>query len=180
MKGRLKGKQNCSYWSAKDRSCTLRTSGLFIPSNEHIIAYCTTAKHPNCLQYKLKMTAPKKPKKTEKELNRRKYSRFSKKLPVTLLLLNNSGNVVRQLAGSADTIDLSLGGMQLTTDEPLTDDSIINFSFGDSYPDTLQSGLAKVRWYKYKEESPFFTAGLAFHTEQTIEAISSCFGLSPQ
>lgn len=180
MKGRVKGKKKCPYWSADNQSCTFRTGGLFIPLADHIKVYCTTSKHTNCLQYKLATALTTTSKRITHNNNRRKYSRFKRKFPVTLVLLNNSGNIVRHFAGTADTLDLSLGGMQIITDEPLTDDSIINFSFGNSYPDTLQSGLARVKWCKYKKNMPFFTAGVAFQSEQVVRAVKSCFDISPR
>ncbi len=178
MKDQVKGKKTCPYWSAEDKSCTFRKGGLFIPLADHIKVYCTTPKHTSCLQYKLATESNTSSKKSINNYNRRKYSRYKRKLPVTLVLLNDSGNIVRHYEETSDTSDLSLGGMQLSTYEPLTDDSIINFSFGNTYPTTLQSGLARVKWCKHKKDMPYFTVGLAFQTEQTIRAVRSCFGIT--
>ncbi len=179
MEDQQQNKQHSPYWSAKDRNCTFRKGGLFIPLEDHIDIYCTTEKHTNCLQYRLVTSSHFPPSEVDTAANRRKYSRVNKKLPLTLVLLNKSGNVVRQFKGTYDTVDLSLGGMQLCTNEPLLDDTIISFSFGESYPKTLQSGIARVKWCKYREKKPNFSAGLAFQTDDTADAIRSCFNISP-
>lgn len=169
MSAKKNDKQKCPYWSEKEHRCTVTNNGLFIPLENYIASFCTTDKHSDCAQYSSELQRQDKFKKLKPE-NRRKHPRFEKNHRITLKRINESGNIIQHQAGIADTVDLSAGGMQITTREPLISNSILHFNFGKTFPSALQKGLAKVKWCHYHKESLKYTVGLAFQTERMVAA----------
>lgn len=166
MTRKITNHHKCSHWSEVEQRCTSSCNGLFIPSEDYIATYCTRTKHQECAQY----ISASKSQASEKaqNVNRRKYPRFTKYHRITLRKINESGNFIQDTFSNADIIDLSKGGMQITTHDPLINDTILNFSFGKSSPPSLQKGFARVKWCHYHKESLSYKAGLAFQTERMV------------
>ena len=169
----------CQYWSPPNKTCEVKTLGLFIPLDDHIEYYCKRPEHILCQQYRLSQDmGPENGKVTPKirTRNRREYPRVKSNHQLTLIRLSNSGHVISQDPSRASTLDLSSGGMRLTTRELLMNDSMIQFDFKGGLPSSLKSGLAKVKWCVPADNDLEYHAGLAFQSDQVIQAMGDYLG----
>ncbi len=170
--------ENCPFWSELSMKCRMCKGGLFIPLDDHVEVYCKTLDYPQCLQYALH---PEKQleivARAECNKNRRKFARVEACYKITLVRLIHSGAVVSHFSTLARTLDLSSGGMRLTTDKPLINDSVVQFSFGQPFPESLQEGNGQVAWCNKEIDAPGYQAGISFQDDQTIEAMGLYLGL---
>lgn len=170
--------ENCPFWSMLSMKCRICKGGLFIPLDNHIEAYCKTPDFPKCLQYSLHPENHLEiiAKESRKESNRRNFFRIAACHKITLVKLIHSGTVVSHFSTFAKTLDLSSGGMRLTTAKPLTNDSVVQFSFGESFPQDLHEGTGLVAWCSKEIDDPGYQAGISFQEDHLKEAMRLYLG----
>jgi hypothetical protein len=172
-----KQRKVCVFWSPIEKTCKIQDEGLFIPLEDHVEIYCRSAEHRLCRQFKLiEQIHPETGKAGKKERNRRKYSRVKTSYHITLVRLSDSGHMVGNSPSIASTLDISSGGMRLTTREMLMHDSIIQFHFKGPFPSSVKSGLAQVKWCIPTRKDLRYQAGLAFQNTQIIQAMGEYLG----
>lgn len=171
--------ENCPFWSALSMKCRICKGGLFIPLDDHIEVYCKTPDFPQCLQYSLHPNNYLEiiTKDSQINGNRRNNARVEASYQITLVRLIHSGKIVPHFSTFAKTLDLSRGGMRLTTNKPLVNDSVLQFSFGDSFPQSLQQGTGQVAWCNKEIDNPGYQAGISFQDDHIIEAMGLYLGL---
>ena len=152
----------CPFWSNLDQKCRISTGGLFIPLDDHIDIYCITEDYSLCLQYNMNNNIPEASNDVAIHGNRRSFPRLEAQYRVTLVKITETGQLAKHFSLNATTVDISKGGMRLTTSEQLVDDTHIAFTFIDDLPKELQSGIAKIKWSKKNEATGDYYAGLAF------------------
>jgi len=152
----------CPFWSNLAQKCRISSDGLFIPLDDHIDLYCTTADYSLCLQYSMNNDIPDIADDVAELQNRRNFPRVEAQYRVTLVKITETGRLAKHFSLHATTLDISNGGMRLATSEQLVDDTRIAFSFIDNLPKGLQSGIAKIKWSKKNEATGTYHAGLAF------------------
>ncbi len=155
--------QQCPFWSEENRRCSIRRNGLFIPLQSHIASYCKSPNYRGCSLYQTEI-AHVEAEQAGNPFNRRKYRRSPSKQTVQLRYFDDDGHCYQGSPKLADTINLSAGGMQISTLEPLLDETIIHFSFRKSASSKNRKGLARVTWCRYEEAAMKYKAGLSFHT----------------
>lgn len=164
----------CPFWSTQSTECRICKNGLFIPLDNHIEVYCKTTDYVQCLQYGLHPeNRLQRVDKTEQSKNRRKYERVEANLKVTLVKYIHSGEIGSHCSAFAKTMDLSCGGMRLTTNKPLPNDSIVMFSFDNSFGSTLKECSGKVAWCNKAIDHPGYQAGITFRDDNMIKAMNS-------
>ena len=177
---KIKGKQTiCPFWSPLDRICKVQTLGLFIPLEDHIEYYCKRPEHIQCQQYRLSQEIGQKAEKANPAAgtsNRRRHPRITSNQHLTFIRLSSSGHVVSHAPSRASTLDLSSEGMGLTTREILMNDSMIQFDFKGSFPSSLKSGVAKVKWCVPADNDLEYHAGVEFQNDQVIQAMGDYLG----
>ena len=168
----------CPFWLADSLKCKVCSDGLFIPFDDHIKTYCKTINHPQCLQYSLYADARlHSSEMTDTTFeNRRKHPRVEVHHKITLVKSLKSGEVISHHSSIAKTIDVSRNGMRLEIDTPLQNDTMIHFSFDDSFPKELQSGIGRINWCNKQIDEPGYQAGLSFQSERTVEAMKVYLG----
>lgn len=168
----------CPFWSADSMKCSLCNGGLFIPLDDHIDVYCKTSDYSQCLQYSLH--SGKQLEILEKSRkggdNRRKYLRIFANYKVTLEKLIGANEGGAHFSTVVETLDVSKGGMRLSTKMPLTNDTMIEFSFDDSFPENLQKGTGQVTWCNKQMNESGYQAGISFHEDHIAQAISNYLG----
>lgn len=171
--------ENCPFWSEISLKCRVCKGGLFIPLDNHIELYCKTPDYPLCLQYDVHKEKHFKiiDKKAVFPDNRRKFIRLEVHLQITLIKHALSEKVGTHSSTVVKTIDLSSGGMRLTTNNPLISKSVVQFSFGNAFPKSLQNFSGKVAWCNKEIDDPGYQAGISFNDEQVIEAMGQHLGL---
>jgi len=156
----------CIFWSETSRRCTSNSDGLFIPTESHIIACCTTAQYVLCERYnrdqQLRIRAEK-----ELNVNRRKHERTSVRYPVSLTYLNPGEKTSRDQSIMADTIDFSDGGLQIASRKPLLADTLVRIIYNRVASDVSLEELAQVQWCLYSENTVRYRAGLSFQSQAT-------------
>lgn len=169
---------SCPFWLAESHKCELCNDGLFIPFDDHIKTYCKTANHPQCLQYTLYAGAYLQLEDSSGAdfQNRRRHPRVEVHHKVTLVKSTDSGEIISHHSAIAKTLDISSNGMRLEVDVPLQDDTVIQFSFDDSFPKALQSGIGQVRWCNKQIDHKGYQAGLTLQGEKTVEAMKTYLG----
>jgi hypothetical protein len=165
--------ENCRFWSALSMKCRICKEGLFIPLDNHIEMYCKTTEYPHCLQYMLYSEKIQSyldiTKKVDK--NRRKYERYQTCHQITLVRLVQSGEIATHYSTIAKTLDLSGGGMRLTTKNPLANHSLVQFTFDGSFPENLQYGTGQVAWCNKQIDEPGYQAGITFQDDRLITSM---------
>lgn len=162
---------NCPFWSNESKKCRVCNDGLFIPLEEHIVAYCTSKDHHHCLQYSIH--APKSRQTRDDSINRRQSLRVKLTNQIQILKFSKSGEVIQQLEGNAETLDVSSVGMRLHTSVPLVNDSVIQFSFNGTFPEPLKSGAGLVEWCKKQLDAPGYHVGISFQSKWIIDAMDN-------
>jgi len=179
MKKKEKQRVVCPFWSPAEKTCKMQATGLFIPLDDHIEIYCKSAEHILCRQYRLGQETSRETGKAGHDINtqnRRLHPRITSNHHLSLVRLSDSGQVVCHRPSRASTLDLSSGGMCLTTRELLMHDSIIQFHFKSPFPSTLKSGLAQVKWCVPAGNDLEYHAGLAFQNDEVIRAMDTYLG----
>jgi hypothetical protein len=106
--------------------------------------------------------------------NRRKYLRIEAKHKITLMKEFNAVNFSKQeIPIHGQTVDLSAGGMRLVTDLPLLNDSLIQFSFDESFPEELQLGTGQIAWCNKLIDMPGYQSGIIFQSNQVMQAMNN-------
>ena len=170
----------CPFWSPTSLKCSLCSEGLFIPLDDHIEAYCKTEEYPMCLQYNLSSESYLNSVAVNQAVgndNRRQYQRVEGLHRITLVRLSASGKIASHFALQATTLDLSLGGLRLQAEEPLINDTVVQFSFDDLAPDFPLNGTATIKWCHRLIDIPEYQAGLAFCGTHTTEAMGMYLGI---
>lgn len=170
---------SCPFWSVKSLKCRLCNDGLFIPLDNHIEIYCTTVDYPQCLQYSLYMNSQEgqHQQKEDQYENRRRHRRIVTRHKVTLVKLLHSGEIISHHSTFAETLDISMGGMRVTMKSPLLNNTVVQFSFDDSFPESLQTGIGKIQWCNKQIDDNVYQAGLAFQGPHIIEAMGLFLGI---
>jgi len=169
---------SCPFWLADSLKCKLCNDGLFIPFDDHIKTYCKTANHPQCLQYTLYADAHLQLTESTETANenRRKDPRVEVQHKITLVKSTQSGEIISHHSAIAKTLDVSRSGMRLEVDVPLMDDTLVQFSFDDSFPKALQSGLGRIKWCNKQIDEPGYQAGLTLQGEEELQAMRQYLG----
>ncbi len=171
----IKNDGTCPFWSEGSKKCRICNGGLFIPLDDHIDVYCTGPIFSQCLQYELHSARHLDMMERARETreNRRKYSRIFASYKVTLEKLKESGEIVSHHPTVAKTLDVSKGGMRLATDTPLVNDTVVQFSFDESFPKNLQGATGQVTWCHKQIDEPGYQAGVSFQGDHIIEAMGN-------
>ena len=163
----------CPFWTAASTKCGLSKGGIFIPLDDHVEAFCITPQFPACAQYTLysenQNFLAKKVRKSEE--NRRKFMRIETKHKITLIKILEPGKPESPILTSANTLDLSKGGMRVATEKALLHDMLIQFSFGESFPQILHDVTGQVEWCNKQIDDPGYQVGVSFKEDNVIEVM---------
>lgn len=165
-------RSGCPFWSQLTMKCLVSRDGLFIPLDDHIELFCTTAEHCNCVQFISYHTQGEQLliENMREKLNRRNSLRVEAEHRLKLMRMMAGGS---QLAVPAKVLDLSQGGMRVSLESPLTGDSLLQFSFESSFPAGFQKGLGQVAWCHKEIGQAGYQAGIAFQDAGQIKAMAS-------
>jgi hypothetical protein len=108
--------------------------------------------------------------------DRRHSPRIKSNHRLTFIRLSDSGHAICLQPSAANTLDISTGGMRMSTREVLMHDSIIQFQFVPPFDSNVQSGLAKVKWCIPANNTLFYYAGLSFQSDHIIKDIDAYLG----
>ena len=177
MTDQAKKEKCCPFWDKYDKkTCRLVESGLFIPTREHILHFCENESFVQCYHYVGKSVPQEKLVRKSKNRplsNRRLYTRIPtrEKLSVSRYSIANETNE-DNIDSQAMTVDLSLGGMQIETNEEIHLNQIISFSFDENFHPPGFKGKGEIRWIQQDKSQDYpSNAGLAFVDTETINTV---------
>ena len=177
MTDQAKKDKCCPFWDKYDKkTCRLVESGLFIPTREHILHFCENESFVQCYHYVGKSVPQEKLVRKSKNRplrNRRLYTRIPtrEKLSVSRYSMANETNE-DIIDSQAMAVDLSLGGMQIETNEEIHLNQIISFSFDENFHPPGFKGKGEIRWIQQDKSQDYpSNAGLAFVDTETINAV---------
>lgn len=162
----------CQFWSANTRKCLVCNNGIFIPPDNHIETYCSKPKFRRCIQYALNSGIDIKDLQSGKRIgpNRRRYLRVQRSHQLTL-----EGISMRDLSAvlpsTVETLDISSGGMRISTLSPLDPTSVVQFIFGENFSPILDKAVAQVQWCNKQIDDPGYQVGVSFKEEIPLHAI---------
>jgi len=153
--------------------CSICNGGLFIPLDDHIKKFCESPHFQACKQYadhsENQISLAENVRKSGE--NRRKFLRIETSHAITLIKIFGSDKQEPPFSYNASTLDVSKGGMRVATDKPLLYDSVIQFSFDDSFPQSLHGLTGQVKWCNKQLDEPGYQAGVSFQADHVIEAM---------
>lgn len=174
----LNNKTNCPFWTPETKKCQVCNTGIFIPLEDHISVYCTTSNYIKCMQYGLN-----KDLEIENRMgglrvghNRRQHMRVESNLQLTLVKLIESEEVVNHTPLTVETLDISRGGMRITTNSPLNRNTRVQFIFEKNFPSPTHKAMAEVQWCNKQIDDPGYQVGVAFHDTDIGNAMEHYLG----
>lgn len=163
----------CPYWQALKCALKATTEGIYIPLDNHIAIYCKSSEYKLCSQYsEVNAQQP------VADSNKRKRIRRDSKHPITIVHLNDSGNITSRGICKATTIDLSMSGMRLMTEEPMRKNSLIQFSLDNSTSNAAHHGIAISKWCSSARDKEGYFVGFAFHNKETTKDMGNYFNVA--
>ncbi len=156
-------------------SCRLSGSGLFIPTREHILTYCENEHYSRCQHYVHSRISIEQ--KAEFDFddnpvsNRRRFMRIPLSQQIKVSRYHSDQNREEILDNDALSLDLSLGGMRITTKASLDVDETVSFFFGEENEPQGFKGTADVKWIQSAGYEDSIQAGLSFTDQDTCNTV---------
>jgi hypothetical protein len=163
----------CPHWDPGNRSCLLVRDGLYLPIEQHVIAYCLSDQYASCSHYGMLSGEEKEVRNDhESSLNRRRSIRIPHQHPFRFseIIENDQHPGVRE--DDAWTIDISEHGVRFATRQRLTTNTMLNFCLEVGETAAKIEGTGRIIWSVPLANTPLFHVGIAF-TEQLPSPSSS-------
>lgn len=153
----------CPHWAPGSRSCLLVTDGLFLPVEEHIIAYCGSKFYPTCPHFQ-RLAAPKNdPHHTDAlTVNRRRSARIPQYHVIQFVEISSDDQSPENRTEESWTIDLSQHGIRFVSYRLLEPETLIGFSLESRHNTPPTKGHGRVVWSEPLENSQLFHTGITF------------------
>lgn len=146
--------------------------GLYIPLPEHIEIYCSTTHYIQCHQYiRGKEILTEAAAAEGIEDSRRRHRRVKEQLPVSIVACDSMGKLIGDKAEETSTIDLSIGGLCLTSRSERQTNELLLLKLIQETSDSPLTGIGKVKWCNAMNESSEYRVGIAFQTKDTGHAV---------
>lgn len=153
----------CPHWSPGNKTCLLVTEGLFLPVEEHIIAYCGAKFYPACPHFQ-RLAAPKTDPHHADALavNRRRSARIPQYHIFHFSEVSSNDHSPENRTEESWTIDLSQHGIRFVSYRLLEPETLIGFSLESRHNIPPTKGQGRVVWSEALENSQLFHTGITF------------------
>ena len=181
MKTEKSSNKVCPHWDlATKQDCRMTKGGLYIPLPEHIEIYCSTPHYIQCHQYIRGKEILSEAAAAEGILedSRRRHRRIKEQLPVSISACDSMGKLIGGKTEETSTIDLSIGGLCLTSNKERTTNDLLLLKLMQDKSDSPLTGIGEVRWCNAIEESSDYRVGIAFKTKETSWAVGKYLNLA--
>jgi len=169
----------CPYFQrGNNGECQMLRGGLYIPLSAHIEIFCTTIKYTSCPQFMRGKALIQESIRRSVEISdsRRRFPRIRNRFPTTISTCDEKGRPVQVIDREAITLDLSLGGIKISSYSEIPTNKILHFSFREDFNQVPITGIGEVRWCRHAEGPRPFQAGLSF-LDNTPPEVSERLGL---
>ena len=169
----------CPFWDKYGkRTCLNVASGLFIPTQEHILHFCENELYITCVHYTAKHPTEQSEPPSDRQEKLIKNRRIYTRIPVSQNLSVSRFSMAKNeeegiLDDQATVMDLSLGGMRIETSARLYENQIVSFIFDENFHPPGFKGKGEIKWQDTPEpeEGVPGRAGLAFVDDQTKDTV---------
>nr|MBF0222724.1 PilZ domain-containing protein [Desulfobulbaceae bacterium] len=144
---------------------------------EHITLFCRSESFVQCHQYAIGCVAIQAAVERCERVNsdnRRKLERIKAEVPVNIAVSDATGK--SQLVFGAITLDMSLEGIRIQTQEALPLESKVCFAFDDEFSVPNWKGCGEVRWTEKDEDNNLFESGMVVTDRNSCHAIGQHIG----
>jgi hypothetical protein len=154
--------------------------GLYIPLPEHIEIYCSTTHFIQCHQYIRGKEILREAAAAEGifDDSRRRHRRIKEQLPISIVACDSMGKLKGEKAEETSTMDLSIGGLCLTSTRERPTNELLLLKLMPDKSDSILTGIGEVRWCNAISESSDYRVGIAFKTKETSWAVGIYLDLS--
>ena len=104
--------------------------------------------------------------------NRRQHIRVCASHKVTVGRVGQAGEHMAKFPRVARTVDLSMGGVRLATDNPLKSNTLVELIFDKSFPQNLHKATGLVSWCNKQIDEPGYQVGISFKNAEFIKDMS--------
>ncbi|MEJ2690835.1 MAG: PilZ domain-containing protein [Deltaproteobacteria bacterium] len=173
-------KIGCPYFKPDGNGdCQMTRGGLYIPLAGHIEIFCKTTNYSSCPQYIRGLTLIRQSfcRPGEKAESRRQFQRVRNRIPLVISTCDEKGKPVKVIDRDAVTIDISLGGVRVSSNSEIPANKILHCSFQEGPEQMPVTGVGEVRWSSRTEGPLPFQAGLSFLDKTLPLAIGQRLGL---
>ena len=139
------------------------TDGLFLPVEEHIIAYCGAKFYAACPHYQLLgISKTESPKSDNPAMNRRRSARIPQYHVIRFAEISSDSHFPENRTEESWTIDLSQHGIRFVSYRIIEPETKLSFTLGGRDGTRPTKGSGRVVWSEPLENSPLFHTGIAF------------------
>ncbi len=157
----------CPYFRHENHECDLTASGIFVPSANHVVVFCSTQFFPECKHFlkgsHLYERAQPQHSLGPEHAGRRRFARFDGRYALAIKRANggvSSGQLDDSLDENAIAVNYSQGGVRVESGKRLPENRPLFIHFAKDFIIPELRGLAHVCWQRQEDQQ--WTAGLAF------------------
>mgnify|MGYP002629516262 FL=1 len=151
--------------------CTVSASGLYIPPPSQFELFCATEQFAECGQFmqaaEMALIHTQDEAKNMDEA-RRNYYRFLQRWALSIRDQAAQDSQYKQLDDTAYTLDLSLGGMRISSRQQLVDKQKIAFIFDQKFSAPSLTGLGEVVWSQAERHDNMTQSRVNHQAEETL------------
>jgi len=152
--------------------------GLYIPLPEHTEIYCSTTHYIQCHQYiRGKEIFSEAAAAEGNGDSRRRHRRIKEQVPVSIVACDSLGKLIGDKEEETSTIDLSLGGLRLTSRSERQTNELLLLKLIQDKSESPITGIGEVRWCNAMNKSADYRVGIAFKTKETSWAVGKYLDL---
>jgi hypothetical protein len=153
--------------------------GVYLPMPEHIGLFCQSISFVQCHQYVIGCQSIREAIGLYHESfagdRRRQFHRVKEEVPVSIVRVDVAGK--KSVPFSATTLDMSLEGIRIQTQEELLPDMKVFFAFDGEFSVPNWKGVGEVRWTKKFAADAMFVTGMSIVDNESYHAIGQHIGV---
>ena len=174
MKENQKLLASCPYWVDEDghNECNISKGGLFIPMPQHIETFCLSERFDKCNHYIRAYELLRDHPIIIDGADRRSSPRIGCDCSLFFTSIEDMGRHGKTDPREAQTVNISVGGMQIYSSEVVPIQHRMAFKFGPDFAKEFIAGIGEVQWCRETDADSGFFAGIAFaflHDEMKTE-----------
>ncbi|MGV1098204.1 hypothetical protein ACUUL3_02210 [Thiovibrio sp. JS02] len=159
----------CPYFRRENHECNLTANGIFVPSANHIVVFCSSRFFPECKHFLkgsplYERAQAGSQNSVSGHAGRRRFARFDGKYALAIRKAN--GAAVASLNDGFDAsvvaVNYGQGGIRVQSNKKLPEDSPLFIHFAKDFIVPELRGMAHVCWQTQERKNEQWVAGLAF------------------
>ncbi|MEN8140579.1 MAG: PilZ domain-containing protein [Thermodesulfobacteriota bacterium] len=167
--------KSCPFWdSHANNECTMYQGGVFLPMASHVARYCQSPRYRYCQQYLRGAVGRDIAARREAAPlvdSRRLDERLRRRYALRVYACDVQGNPLSLLSDEAETVDLSAGGLGLSSAVQVVTGQHVAIHFGAGFTVPGLSSNGVVRWCQATGDNGY-RAGVAFASDKMGQVVA--------